>query len=114
MHEFSVVSSLIESCEEIAQHNQAEKILAIHLDIGERSGVNVALLKSAFEEFKLGSLCEQAKLLIQESKVELTCDSCHQSNLANEQDYTHCPSCGSEQVKITKGNEMLLLRLEMK
>lgn len=49
MHEFSVVSSLIESCEEIAQHNQAEKILAIHLDIGERSGVNVALLKSAFE-----------------------------------------------------------------
>lgn len=113
MHEFSVVSSLIESCEEIAQDNQAKKILAIHLDIGERSGVNVALLKSAFEEFKLGSLCEQAKLLIQESKVELTCDSCHQSNPAKELDYTHCPCCGSEQVRITKGNEMLLLRLEM-
>ncbi len=113
MHEFSIVSSLLESCEEIAQKNNVQKILAIHLEIGERSGVNVSLLKSAFEEFKLGSLCQDSKLLIQESKVEITCNSCHQSSIAKELDYTHCPLCGSNQVRITKGNEMLLLRLEM-
>lgn len=113
MHEFSIVSSLLESCEEIAHNHHATKVLAIHLDIGERSGVNVALLKSAFEEFKVGSLCEDSNLLIQESKVELTCDSCHQSSIPQELNYTHCPLCGSTQVSITKGNEMLLLRLEM-
>lgn len=113
MHEFSIVSSLLESCEEIARNHHATKILAIHLDIGERSGVNVALLKSAFEEFKAGSLCEESKLLIQESKVELTCDSCHQNSIPTELNYTHCPFCGSNQVRIAKGNEMLLLRLEM-
>ncbi|TLD87493.1 hydrogenase/urease nickel incorporation protein HypA [Helicobacter sp. MIT 05-5294] len=113
MHEFSIVSSLLESCEEIAQQNKAQKILTITLDIGERSGVNVALLKSAFEEFKCGSICEDSKLLIQESKVELTCEQCHQTSIPKELNYTRCPQCGSDQVKITKGNEMLLLRLEM-
>ncbi|WP_297810226.1 hydrogenase/urease nickel incorporation protein HypA [uncultured Helicobacter sp.] len=113
MHEFSIVSSLIESCEEIAETNNAQKILAIYLEIGERSGVNITLLKSAFEEFKLGSLCENSQLFIQESKVELTCNSCHQKNIAKELDYTHCPQCGSREVRIIKGNEMLLLRLEM-
>ncbi|MBD5165503.1 hydrogenase/urease nickel incorporation protein HypA [Helicobacter sp.] len=113
MHEFSIVSSLLESCEEIAHNNHATKVLAIHLDIGERSGVNVSLLKSAFEEFKVGSLCEESKLLIQESKVELTCAFCHQSSIPKELNYTHCPLCGSNQVSITKGNTMLLLRLEM-
>lgn len=113
MHEFSIVSSLLESCEEIAQQNNAQKILVIKLEIGERSGVNVALFKSAFEEFKVGSLCEDCKLFIQETKVELTCEVCHQTSKPKELNYTYCPKCGSNQVKITKGNEMLLLRLEM-
>lgn len=113
MHEFSIVSSLLESCEEIAQENNATKILKIYLEIGERSGVNIALLRSAFSEFKLGSLCEESQLLIQESKVELACNTCHQKSIAEKLDYTHCPQCGSKEVRIIKGNEMLLLRLEM-
>ena len=52
MHEFSIVSHLLKSCEEIAQENGAKKILVVYVEIGERSGVDSELLKSAFSEFK--------------------------------------------------------------
>ncbi|WP_104722711.1 hydrogenase/urease nickel incorporation protein HypA [Helicobacter mesocricetorum] len=113
MHEFSVVSSLLENCERIAKENQASKVLAIHLEIGERSGVNPDLLKKAFLDFKVGSICEDAELFIVFVKVNLFCEDCKQSSEVVGINYTQCPLCGSPSVKMIKGNEMLLLRLEM-
>ncbi|WP_299546738.1 hydrogenase/urease nickel incorporation protein HypA [uncultured Helicobacter sp.] len=113
MHEFSIVSSLLESCEEIAKENQADKIIAIYVEIGERSGVNPTLLQSAFSEFKIGSKCENAELNLTFKKVKLTCKSCGEISEAVEINYTKCPKCSSEEVLISAGNEMLLLRLEM-
>ena len=57
MHEFSVVASLIENCEQIAAKNAAKKVLKVYVQIGDRSGVNAELLKTAFEDFKIGSIC---------------------------------------------------------
>ncbi|MDE5603600.1 MAG: hydrogenase/urease nickel incorporation protein HypA [Helicobacter sp.] len=113
MHEFSVVSSLLENCEQIAKDNQASKVLAIYLEIGERSGVNVDLLKKAFLDFKIGSICQEAELFITSVKVRLFCEDCKQSSESVGINYTQCPLCASSSVKIIKGNEMLLLRLEM-
>ncbi|TLD85033.1 hydrogenase/urease nickel incorporation protein HypA [Helicobacter sp. MIT 11-5569] len=113
MHEFSIVSSLLESCESIARNNEATKILIVYVEIGERSGVNPNLLQSAFSEFKLGSKCEQAELNISFAKVELTCRDCGEVSRKDEINYTECPKCKSDNVFISKGDEMLLLRLEM-
>ncbi|MBX7489957.1 hydrogenase/urease nickel incorporation protein HypA [Helicobacter turcicus] len=113
MHEFSIVSSLLESCEEIAKGNDADRILVVYVEIGERSGVNPELLQSAFDTFKIGSKCERAELNIAFKKVELTCRSCEAVNEINGVNYTKCPKCQSENVFISRGNEMLLLRLEM-
>ncbi|WDL74135.1 hydrogenase/urease nickel incorporation protein HypA [Helicobacter winghamensis] len=113
MHEFSIVSSLLESCEKIAKENKANKILVVHVEIGERSGVNPMLLQSAFSEFKIGSKCENAELDVNFKKVELTCKSCGAIGEAHGINYTKCPKCQSENVFISAGNEMLLLRLEM-
>lgn len=113
MHEFSVVSSLLENCEQIAKDNQASKVLAIHLEIGERSGVNADLLKRAFLDFKIGSICEDAELFIRLVKVKLFCEDCKQSSQAVGINYTQCPLCGSSSVAIIEGHEMLLRSLEM-
>ena len=113
MHEFSIVSSLLESCEEIARNNGAHKVFEVFVEIGERSGVNPALLESAFKEFKFGGICEEAVLHISYSKVKLSCKDCEGQNEADTINYTQCPKCGGHNVSIIKGNEMLLLRLEM-
>ena len=113
MHEFSIVSSLLESCEEIARENEASKVVEIYLEVGERSGVDKILLKSAFEDFKIGGICENASLNIINIPIEIFCENCKESFILKNINYTQCPKCKGENVKITKGKEMILKRLEM-
>lgn len=113
MHEFSIVSSLLENCERLAKENQAKEVLVVELEIGERSGVEQVLLERAFEDFKIGSVCEKAELKIQKVPVVLFCEDCKEENPAQEINYTQCPHCKGDRVRIIKGREMLLKRLEM-
>ncbi len=113
MHEFSIVTSLIENCENIARENEAKVVLEVYLEIGRRSGVNAVLLQRAFSEFRIGSVCEGAELFIEEVEVELFCDSCQKESKVAEICYTQCPLCQSDKVRIVKGGEMLLKRLVM-
>ena len=113
MHEFSIVSSLLDNCERIAIANNATKILAVYVQIGERSGVNHKLFKSAFLEFKIGSMCSEAELFIEDKKVVLECQKCGSVYESRDIEYVKCSLCGEESLKIISGTEMLLMRLEM-
>lgn len=114
MHEYSVVSSLIELCEEHAQKNNAIKIEKIIVGIGQRSGMDKSLFLSAFETFKEESnVCKEAILDIIDEKVELTCNECGYVFIPNGIEYGICPKCKSSNLHITKGREMNLLSLEM-
>lgn len=113
MHEFSIVSSLIENCENIAVENNANRVIEIHVQIGERSGVNSELLASAFEEFKVGSLCADANLFIEKKKVEVKCSSCGSIYESDSIEYVTCAFCKEDTLQIISGKEMLLMRLEM-
>ena len=72
MHEYSIVQSLIESCEEHAKTNNAKKVTKVVVKIGVMSGVEPHLLKEAFEVFKEGSICDGCEFVmnIQKIKVE--------------------------------------------
>ncbi|PAF41529.1 hydrogenase/urease nickel incorporation protein HypA [Helicobacter sp. 11S02596-1] len=114
MHEYSVVSSLIELCEEHALKNNAFKIEKIIVGIGERSGMDKSLFVSAFETFREESqVCKDAILDIVEEKVELECNDCHHCFVPEGIDYGVCPQCGSKNLEMIKGREMHLLSLEM-
>ena len=52
MHEYSVVQSLLESCEEHARQNDAKKVTKVVVKIGVLSGVEPDLLQTAFDTFK--------------------------------------------------------------
>ncbi len=53
MHEYSIVSSLIEQCEQHAREQHSTKITRVAIKVGVLSGVEPELLKTAFETFKL-------------------------------------------------------------
>lgn len=120
MHEYSVVSSLLELCEknvkeyENSHNTQDIKVLKVIVGIGERSGMDKSLFMSAFEGFKAESkICKDADLEIIEEKIELECKDCHHQFTPKELCYTFCLKCGGKNVKVIKGEEMLLLRLEL-
>lgn len=114
MHEYSVVTALLEQCDHYALESSAREIERVVVGIGEHSGIESALLQSAFETFKEESIyAKHAHLEIQIQPIMLACSSCGTSSTPEEQSYATCPKCASKSVRITQGRDMLLLRLEM-
>ncbi|TLD88268.1 MULTISPECIES: hydrogenase/urease nickel incorporation protein HypA [Helicobacter] len=114
MHEYSIVASLIQMCESHAKEHNAASIAKVCIAVGERSGVDSALVKSAFETFRLESpLCKNANIEIEYQPVVLHCQSCERDFSGENLTYSTCPFCRSQQVIITQGRELHLLNLEL-
>ncbi|CAM2749469.1 hydrogenase/urease nickel incorporation protein HypA [Helicobacter felis] len=113
MHEYSVVSSLMDLCEAHARKHNATKIERVVVSIGERCAMDKHLFMSAFETFKEElEICKDAILDIVEEKVELTCLACGHVFVPERLDYGACERCKGA-VRMSKGTEMKLLTLEM-
>jgi hydrogenase nickel incorporation protein HypA/HybF len=113
MHEYSVVQALMDQCADYLQQHQASQIDKLVVQIGELSGVEPALFARAFDTFKLSEpWCADAELVLQIQPIILQCDDCGYQGEAKPHDY-HCPKCQSGEVKITAGQDLLLMQLEM-
>ncbi len=112
MHEYSIVQALLQQCEEHAAANSAEKITRVEVKIGVLSGVEPHLLEVAFNTFKEKTICEEADFVMQIQPVVIFCEECGEESVLSEHDYS-CPKCESGLVRITDGEDMFLMRLEM-
>ena len=112
MHEFSIVDSLLHLAEEHAAKNNAKKVTKLEVKIGELSGVEIELLKTAFETFKEGTICEDAEFIIINQPVIIRCEECGYEGKPNKDEYL-CPKCKSPKLKIIDGEDMYLMSLEL-
>ncbi len=114
MHEYSVVSSLIDLCQHQVTAHNAREIIKITIEVGERSGVEMTLLKSAFDVLKEESdVCKNSSLEIVYKKILLYCEDCNINFSAVGLEYGICPYCNSNNVSIIEGKELHLLSIEM-
>ncbi|KAA6225439.1 MULTISPECIES: hydrogenase maturation nickel metallochaperone HypA [unclassified Campylobacter] len=113
MHELSIVSSLIELCEENARVKNASKIEEIVVKIGRLSGIEIELFKRCFDSFKEGSIyCKNALLSVEITPFEIHCLSCDKKSIL-EKNIFRCPKCDSIDLKVLSGEDMYLMRLIM-
>lgn len=112
MHEYSIVQSLIDSCEENAKANDATKVTKVIVKIGVMSGVEPDLLQTAFDTFKEETICHNAQFVINIQKVKILCNECHTTSELEKNEYC-CPKCESTQLDILDGEEMYLMQLEL-
>lgn len=112
MHEYSIVNSLIASCEEHLKANDAAKVTKVVVKIGVMSGVEPHLLKEAFDMFKQDSVCHEADLVLNIQKVVAECRSCKAKEELAKNEYV-CPKCGSYELDVLDGEDMYLMSLEM-
>ncbi|MEA3330555.1 MAG: hydrogenase maturation nickel metallochaperone HypA [Campylobacterota bacterium] len=112
MHEYSIVQSLVESCQEHANSNNATKVTKVVVKIGVMSGVEPYLLKEAFELFKEGTICDGCEFVMNIQKVKVECMACGVESELEKNEYL-CPKCKSIDIKITDGEDMFLMQLEL-
>ncbi len=112
MHEYSIVQSLIESCEDHAKQNDATKVTKVVVKIGVMSGVEPHLLNEAFNLFKEDSICDGCEFVMNIQKVKIECRECNKVSELQKNEYL-CPHCKSVEIKIIDGEDMFLMQLEL-
>ncbi len=109
MHEYSLIASLVARVEELAEERDAVAVKAVHVRLGELSGVEPELFATAYRTFREGTVCETAELLLTRSAVRWTCLSCGGELVAGER--LAC-GCGGA-VRLTSGDEILIERVDL-
>lgn len=112
MHEYSVVSALLESCLEIMTQNNAKRVLKVIVSVGERANIDKTLLESAFDVLKIEYDClSEAKIDIITQKLMLKCAIC--GSEFHSLSEPKCPKCASLDTFIQSGRDILLESLEL-
>ena len=112
MHEYSIVQSLLDSCEENARKNNSTKVTKVVVKIGVMSGVEPDLLQTAFDTFKDGTMCQDCEFIINIQPIVIKCHKCSIESILSKNEYA-CPKCQSIELDVIDGEDMYLMQLEL-
>ncbi len=112
MHELAVCQALVSQVIEIAQQNVAQGVAVITLRIGALSGVEPALLVSAFPLAAAGTVAADAQLVIEPQPVRVHCQTCGADTEATANRLL-CGVCEDYHTQLISGDELLLANLEL-
>jgi hydrogenase nickel incorporation protein HypA/HybF len=112
MHEASLAQRILRQVEQIESDHPGMAALAVQVEVGPLSGVEPILLVSAFTQIVQESPRRELALTVCEVALTITCQSCHtDSDLENFQFV--CPRCGSQQVRVSRGDGVQLLHVDL-
>ena len=112
MHEMALSESVLQSIERNARADGFERVVAVHLEIGELAGVDTEAMRFSFDAVTRGTLADSARLDISAVPGEAWCLPCGHTVRISKR-FDPCPDCGSHQLQVTGGADMLLKSLEV-
>lgn len=65
MHEYSIVQAMFDRIGDVVAAHHAVSVHRVRVRLGEWSGVEPALLQTAYEVFRVRTWCEDAPLVIE-------------------------------------------------
>jgi hydrogenase nickel incorporation protein HypA/HybF len=110
MHEYSIVASLIDRVQQEAAAHGDARVHRLHVKVGELSGVELDLLKTAFDTFREQTICNGAELTINTVAAAWACPSCERT--VTRGSILRCDACGRP-ARMIRGDEIILERIEM-
>ena len=107
MHERSIVKQLLRQVVEVMLEHQSCRVTSVRISVGEFSGVEAELLKTAFRDMSPHTPVRGAELYLETVPLEATCDACG-SEFTVEHFHFLCPACESQQVRVLRGEDLML------
>ena len=113
MHELAIAEALIEQVgTELDRAGQNGAVKRLELAVGRLSGVHCDCLRFAFELLSAGTSVEGAELSIRQPSAISRCRQCGAATEIAEM-VCDCPQCGSPEIAIEEGRELLLESIEI-
>ena len=110
MHEYSIVAALVDRVQREVAGRPGAIARKLRVRIGEQSGVELDLLRTAYTTFRARSACAEAELELVQVPAIWRCLRCDLSIPAGA--LLRCPSCGHP-ARLTSGDDIILERIEM-
>jgi len=112
MHEFSLMTSVLDAVETSARELNASRIVEVKLVIGEMAEVFEDAMDFAFETLTPGTLAEGARLTMTKVRPKSRCFDC-----GNEFEHDRygfaCPACSSLVTELLAGKELYIESMEI-
>jgi hydrogenase nickel incorporation protein HypA/HybF len=113
MHELSIALGIVEMAEQEARARGAVHVSAVHLKLGQLSGVVKEALRFSYAVSCEGTLLEGSVLVIEEMPAMVFCDQCDGARLLPSIQSFSCPVCGKPTPKVIRGQELELVAMEI-
>ena len=115
MHELPVIKSILEICLKHAEKNDARKIIAIYLKVGEMSDLEPEWMQQYFDYLTKDTIAFGCKLKIEVVPTVLRCKSCghdFEASIREEQSIS-CPECHSGEYHLQSEQKYYIDNMEV-
>jgi len=113
MHEASIAISLIETITGLCRQEGYSSIESVRVKVRKAAGILPDALIFAFDAAKEGTSASRAELIIEHVLLGGFCGDCGAEFESEERYIFACPVCGSSGFKITRGDEMQIVDMEV-
>jgi hydrogenase nickel incorporation protein HypA/HybF len=111
MHEYSIMTYLLEAVEQEARKLGAKRVTAINLAVGQRAGIDDSLT-FYFDMLTPDTVVEGAQLNIRRTGMSFACDNCVDRYAPHGIDFA-CPRCGQVGHLLDDGSQLLIESIEI-
>jgi len=110
MHEMSVATNILDLAEKSMEGYR--ELRSVTVQIGELAGIETESLRFSFEALRKSTPYPDVQLVIEEVRGRGVCESCGRE-VHMDEPFALCPECGTYSVRITRGQELKLLSIEV-
>jgi hydrogenase nickel incorporation protein HypA/HybF len=107
MHELSLARALLDEANRIRQAHGATRVLTVHVDVGELSGVEPELLRSALNLLTESEQAKPVALEVQRIPLEARCQGCGWEGRVIRFHF-RCPLCSDMRLILLRGEDLVL------
>ena len=112
MHELSIAQSILDIVNQHLPVGNTTHVKSIKVKIGKLSNVLPDSLRFCFEAITKDSDFENTQLILNIIPITIKCNDC--TKLTENNDYVFsCPSCDSNNINVTAGNDLNIEEIEI-
>jgi hydrogenase nickel incorporation protein HypA/HybF len=112
MHEMSITQNILEDVDEHLTNVQYSKIIDIKIKVGELTALDPSSLQFCYDALTKGTKFDGVPLIIDEIPLRGNCNNC-KSEINIDNFLFVCSNCGSSDVTIISGEELILSEINI-
>ncbi len=119
MHEFSIMSDIMEALKEEAEKHELRSVKQVFLEVGELTFLSHEQLKFSYKILAEGTVFDGSDLILEAKPASVRCDSCGyvgEASFSDSPEYHYilpsfsCPECGKT-TEVISGRECIITRM---